>query len=321
MAFAERHRTSLFDAKGEAVRIGHPDELSPEQHERLVEILRGFAPWRKGPFELFGHRIDANWKSDRKWDRIIRFMEDLSGKSLCDVGCNNGYYMFRASALGPQSVIGFDPARTFKQKFAFLSAFHPLPNLRFVDAGFDRLIDYGGSFDLLLCMGIVYHHRSPFDPIRLSHHALKRGGQFIFESLGVLSTDQRRAEDMRRDVVHSHSVAMAEPDDSVDLYDRGRDGDRAAEELLRESNALFPPGRYAGMTGVWFVPTPGAALHWLRRSGFREVVLESIHEYEEEQVRTPWGDIPGLSECVNSDRTETVEGHPFPVRIILSARK
>ena len=48
----------------ETVSIGKKDELSPEQHQHLHEILNTYIPWRKGPFEVFGTQIDAEWKSD-----------------------------------------------------------------------------------------------------------------------------------------------------------------------------------------------------------------------------------------------------------------
>ena len=38
--------------------------------EFLRECLIKLHPWRKGPLELGGVRIDTEWRSDLKWDRL-----------------------------------------------------------------------------------------------------------------------------------------------------------------------------------------------------------------------------------------------------------
>ena len=65
--------------------------------KRLLRALRGLVPWRKGPFELFGIRIDAEWRSDRKWRRV-RPHVDLTGKHVLDVGC--WQRLFRLANVG-----------------------------------------------------------------------------------------------------------------------------------------------------------------------------------------------------------------------------
>ncbi|MBU2323874.1 MAG: DUF1698 domain-containing protein, partial [Gammaproteobacteria bacterium] len=70
---------------------GHTDEAS---RSALDSALRGLIPWRKGPFNLFGVHIDTEWRSDWKWQRVAPHL-DLAGKRVLDVGCGNGYYMWR----------------------------------------------------------------------------------------------------------------------------------------------------------------------------------------------------------------------------------
>lgn len=38
-------------------------------------------PWRKGPFRLGDLAIDAEWRSDKKWDRIAPDLPDLKGQA------------------------------------------------------------------------------------------------------------------------------------------------------------------------------------------------------------------------------------------------
>ena len=38
-------------------------------------------PWRKGPFNLFGIQIDAEWRSDLKWNRIAQHIDIIGHTS------------------------------------------------------------------------------------------------------------------------------------------------------------------------------------------------------------------------------------------------
>src|SRR5690606_27632326 len=91
---------------------------------QLRQALLGLSPWRKGPFELFGVHIDTEWRSDWKWQRIAPHL-DLRGKRILDVGCGNGYYMWRMLGAGADSVIGVDPNWLFFCQFQALQRFLP----------------------------------------------------------------------------------------------------------------------------------------------------------------------------------------------------
>jgi tRNA (mo5U34)-methyltransferase len=55
-------QTQWFDFSGSVVKIGRLGELSPDQQQRFEATLKTFCPWKKGPFELFGTLIDAEWR-------------------------------------------------------------------------------------------------------------------------------------------------------------------------------------------------------------------------------------------------------------------
>ncbi|MCB0311323.1 MAG: DUF1698 domain-containing protein, partial [Bdellovibrionales bacterium] len=80
---------------GPVIRLGSAQDLSLEQQVVLKGAISTVMPWRKGPFELCGVEIDAEWRSDLKWERIRDCLDNPSGRIIADVGCNNGYYMFR----------------------------------------------------------------------------------------------------------------------------------------------------------------------------------------------------------------------------------
>src|SRR5262249_32142960 len=63
-----------------AVGVTGPEPLAGEQKEILRDTLMQLHPWRKGPFDLFGVKIDTEWRSDWKWDRLKDHITPLNGR-------------------------------------------------------------------------------------------------------------------------------------------------------------------------------------------------------------------------------------------------
>ena len=78
---------------------------SSEEQDSLHESLKAFIPWKKGPFNFFGTTIDSEWQSQDKWNRLGPHIGSLEGQVIADVGCNNGYFMFRMAAHKPDFVL------------------------------------------------------------------------------------------------------------------------------------------------------------------------------------------------------------------------
>jgi len=184
--FARAHPTEFVEY-GDVVRVGHADELNEAERFELREHVRTLGPWRKGPFELFGLRIDAHWKSELKWDRAANAARVVGGfhvKSICDVGCNNGYYLFRLLDAGATLAVGLDPVTQFQSQFEFVSAFHPDQRARFDLAGFESLSDVH-RYEVVLCMGVIYHQKNPFALLEKLRESMAPGGSLILETLGA----------------------------------------------------------------------------------------------------------------------------------------
>ena len=99
------------------VRIGCAEDMDSADAEMLEQQLRTIIPWRKGPYELFGIHINTEWRSDFKWDRIQPHLAPLKGRTILDVGCGNGYHMWRMLGEGADLVIGADPSQFFLAQF------------------------------------------------------------------------------------------------------------------------------------------------------------------------------------------------------------
>ena len=262
------------------VRFDSVEPLSPGQSAAIQRIIQLLCPWRKGPFSLFGEEVDAEWRSDRKWARLEEALPPLAGLRLLDVGCNNGYYLLRASAHGasrdnpPTALLGLDPSESFFFAFQLFQKLYRFPNLCTSLFGIEHLEHFESVFDVILCLGIVYHQRDPLRSLQRLRDRLVPGGLALVESQCIPGVG---------------------------------------------SHALFPEARYAKAHNVYFVPTSDCLVSWMKRAGFRsvEIVSESVVT-PEEQRKTPLMIYESLSDFLDPrDPTRTIEGHPAPIRTIV----
>ena len=88
-----------------------------------------------------------------------------------------------------------------------------------------------------------------------------------------------------------------------------------------ESRVLVPRGRYAKMRNVWFIPSPDALAVWLERCGFRNVrVVDVTPTTTDEQRSTDWMAFESLADFIDpGDASRTLEGHPAPLRAVVTA--
>lgn len=104
------------------------------------------------------------------------------------------------------------------------------------------------------------------------------------------------------------------------------DGELVLETLVVEGDVgtvLMPEGRYAKMRNVWFIPSVPTLMLWLRRCGFKNVACVDVNRTSvEEQRRTEWTWEESLADFLApQDDRRTIEGHPAPLRAILTATR
>ena len=179
---------SVTEFKSE-MHIGSASDLSIDELSSLRTALQGLIPWRKGPITLFDTFIDTEWRSDWKWDRVHKHLE-LKDKTVLDVGCGNGYHMWRMLADSPKRVLGIDPSPRFVVQFYMLKKYY------YGDIPIDLLPlgiqDFPASalFDTVLSMGVLYHRKSPIDHLLDLMNQLKPGGQLLLETLVIQGNEQ-----------------------------------------------------------------------------------------------------------------------------------
>ena len=164
----------------------------------LCDVLKQLKPWRKGPFQLGDVMIDSEWQSNMKWDRFIDYYPLLSQKHVLDIGCGNGYYMFRMLEHHPSLVVGIDPSHLTYFQYHSIRHFLSHDRLQYLPIGWNDLGSFSSFFDVVFCMGIMYHHRSPVD---------------LLQTIRSVSNDE---------VTLFFDTLIMDGDDDVALFPQGR---------------------------------------------------------------------------------------------------
>ena len=155
---------------------------APADPERLRELLMELHPWRKGPLELAGARIDTEWRSDWKWDRLASHL-DLKGQQILDIGSGNGYFGLRMLGAGARLVVGIDPTVVFVMQWLAMQKLAPGLGNYVLPLGIEDLPEDTGGFDTVFSMGVLYHRRKPVEHLEQLKKLARSGGKLVVETL------------------------------------------------------------------------------------------------------------------------------------------
>jgi tRNA (mo5U34)-methyltransferase len=157
--------------------------LSKEQQETFTQVARLLMPWRKGPFMLFDTFIDTEWNSAIKY-KLLRPHFQLKDKTVADIGCNNGYYLFRMLEDKPAKLVGFDPSPLNKSQFDFINHFIQ-SDITFEMLGVEHLPLYDRRFDTIFCLGVLYHRSDPISTLKALKRGLNKGGELFLDTFMI----------------------------------------------------------------------------------------------------------------------------------------
>jgi len=157
--------------------LSEPDAVQIEQTARLM------LPWRKGPFQINDLFIDSEWQSQIKYN-LLEPHFDLKDKIVGDIGCNNGYYLFRMLTHKPKKLIGFDPSAIYYSQFQFIDHFIR-SKIVYELLGVEHVEFYEYKFDTLFCLGVLYHRADPVGMLKSLFKGLNRGGELILDTFMI----------------------------------------------------------------------------------------------------------------------------------------
>ena len=175
-------QSTKVDFKKEVLISGNWKE---QERKKAKELLLELVPWRKGPFEIGDIFIDAEWRSNLKWERFLKLNIELSGKTILDVGSGNGYYGFRMLGQGADSVVCLEPNLSHLTQFIAINNFVQSEQIRMIPERIEELTFTEECFDLIFSMGVLYHQREPEEHLKLLCSHLKEEGTIILETLIV----------------------------------------------------------------------------------------------------------------------------------------
>lgn len=158
----------------------HVNDLDKETIKQCALALK---PWRKGPFEVFGTFIDTEWQSFIKYNLLEPYF-NLEGKVVGDIGCNNGYYLFRMLSQQPKKLVGFDPSALYKTQFDFINHFMK-SEIVYEMLGVEHLPAYEHKFDMLFCLGVLYHRSDPVQTLKALYQGLNPNGELILDTFMI----------------------------------------------------------------------------------------------------------------------------------------
>lgn len=151
--------------------------------DKLMELLLQLSPWRKGPWQVGGVKIDAEWRSNLKWARLQDAIAPLGDRFVLDVGCGNGYYALQMRKAGARAVIGVDPTLLFVMQFSAVNSFKCDTATFVLPVRLHELPLPARKFDTTFSMGVLYHQRSPIDHLQQLRTTLRAGGQLVLETI------------------------------------------------------------------------------------------------------------------------------------------
>ena len=158
-------------------------DISQEKKEEIDKIARMMKPWRKGPFKVFDTFIDSEWNSAIKYNLLKPYF-NLKDKCVADIGCNNGYYMFRMLEQNPTKIVGFDPSPLCLTQFDFINHFVK-SDIQYELLGIEHLEFYKEKFDTIFCLGVLYHRPDPVGALKSLKKGLNKGGELFLDTFMI----------------------------------------------------------------------------------------------------------------------------------------
>jgi len=171
----------------EVIEIELNKDYEKENIAKITECAKLMLPWRKGPFKVGSLFIDTEWRSYIKYS-IIEPHFNLQDKIVGDIGCNNGYYLFKMVKQKPKKLIGFDPSALYFMQFQFINKFIQ-SNIEYEMLGIEHVEFYEHKFDTLFCLGVLYHRSDPIGSLKSLFKALNSGGELILDTFMIDGKD------------------------------------------------------------------------------------------------------------------------------------
>ena len=161
---------------GDAIRA-RVAELAPWFHNiRLGDVETApdhfLGDYPRFKFETFAHVIP----------------DDLTGKTVLDIGCNAGFYSVEMKRRGAARVVGIDSDERYLAQARLACEVLGFDGIEFRNLDVYQVARLGEKFDLVIFMGVLYHLRHPLLALDLIREHVA-GDLMLFQTLQQGSTE------------------------------------------------------------------------------------------------------------------------------------
>ena len=169
--------------------------------------------------------------------------DDLTGKTVLDIGCNAGFYSIEMKRRGAERVVGIDFDERYLAQARFAAEMSGT-EIEFRQMSVFDVAQLGEMFDVVIFMGVLYHLRHPLLALDLLYENVVKD-MLVFQSM------LRGSED----------VVPAETD-----YDFWEDEIFDTEGWPK---MYFIEHRFAQDPTNWWIPNTACVEAMLRSAGFK----------------------------------------------------
>lgn len=187
-----------------------------------------------------------------RWQMILpelqrKFQGRWASTRVLDTACNEGWFSFEVAKLGAKEVVGFDAREVNIRKAELVQAQAGASNVTFhVDNIFNVSPERYGTYDLVMCLGLMYHLEDPMGALRRLRS--------VATDFCVIETEVARA---------GVSIAI-ERGPNVGVVDT-----KEVIAVIAEPEFKWNP--LQSVTGIVLVPNLAALKVMLQHAGFRDI--------------------------------------------------
>jgi tRNA (mo5U34)-methyltransferase len=178
--------------------------------------------------------------------------QDLSGKSVLDIGCNAGFYSIEMKRRGAERVVGIDSDERYLAQARYASQVLGA-DIEFRSMSVYDVASLGEKFDIVIFMGVLYHLRHPLLALDLLYENVVKD-LLIFQSM-------QRGSDKVAEVKNDYDFWQ------TDIF-----------QQHEFPQMYFIEHRYSNDPTNWWIPNRACMEAMLRSSGF------DIAEHPEPEV-------------------------------------
>lgn len=224
--------------------------------DTLQERVEALGPWfhnlRLNGIETAPHHFLGDYPEIKFAAFRHSIPDDLTGRTVLDIGCNAGFYSFEMKRRGAARVVGIDSDERYLAQARFAA------EVLGADIEFRHLPVWdiallGERFDLVIFMGVLYHLRHPLLALDLIHQHVARD-LLLFQSM---QRGSRNIVEVNQDYDFNEPAPFDEPG---------------------FPKLHFVEHRYSHDETNWWIPNRASVEAMLRSSGF------SIEAQPEDEV-------------------------------------